>query len=295
MRDSRRMKGWLLALSMTFAPAGPAGAGPDETAAKRGRQLYAAHCAECHGKEGRGDGEKAERLGFAPRDFTFGAFKCRSTPTGGPPTVDDLRRIIERGLPGTPMTGLGDELAADETTALVGYLETLFPAPAAGPGEAIEIPPPPVPGAVDAAAGAAIYGLLRCWSCHGVDGRGRGPAADALEDTWGEPIKVYDFTKRSRYKCGGSDEDLYRTLHTGMTGSPMPSFTAAFGFAADRVGDLSALEEALGRESVASLMEWLATQPTAEAIGALDAAERRALVEERTWQLIAYLRSLERE
>ena len=34
----------------------------------------------------------------------------------------------------------------------------------------------------------------------------------------------YDFTTGERFKCGQSNQDLYRIFMTGLDGTPMPSF-----------------------------------------------------------------------
>jgi mono/diheme cytochrome c family protein len=262
--------------------------------AERGQQLYSELCKSCHGVEGRGDGPMAERLGFRPRDFTRMAFKCRSTPSGMPPTDADLARVINEGLSGTPMLGFARRLQPGDDRALVEYLKFLVPGLAEASATAV-IEIPPVPSFTDEmiVEGRAVYTLLRCWTCHGLDGKGKGPAAGSLTNDWGDPIGVYDFTRRRRYKCGGEDEDLYRTLHTGLTGSPMPSFTEAFPFGADAVGDPSVLTGSIGPETVSLLRQWLAEQPTTTAIGAFTAEDRQALLERRSWSLIAFLRSLE--
>ena len=296
MRPHRHLFALAIASALAVVTVGDSARAEEDV--MRGREVYVEHCADCHGEAGHGDGEKAARLGFLPRDFTLGAFKCRSTPTGGPPTPEDLTRVIERGLPGTPMLGMARKIDAEETADLVAYLQTLLPEVVTSSVEVIDIPQPPTltspaETASSEMAGQAIYGLLRCWSCHGADGRGKGPAAEGLKDGWGEPIRVYDFTRPRRYKCGSTDRDLYRTLHTGLTGSPMPSYTTAIAFAADQVGNLDALEEALGSETVRMMSDWLATQPTAGEVDGLDEAARKELIDRRTWQLIAYLRSLE--
>ena len=53
-----------------------------------GKAVYEAHCIECHGRTGRGDGPAAAMLMPRPRDFTAGKYKLRSTETGSIPTVD---------------------------------------------------------------------------------------------------------------------------------------------------------------------------------------------------------------
>ena len=65
---------------------------------------------------------------------------------------------------------------------------------------------------------------MECWKCHGRDGSGNGPSSTTLTDSKDRPIVPYDFTKGTRFKCGQTNEDLYRIFMTGLDGTPMPSF-----------------------------------------------------------------------
>ncbi|MBI3401578.1 MAG: hypothetical protein HY048_09180 [Acidobacteria bacterium] len=77
----------ILAAALTFtfhafADQGASGPTPAGEAELRvGRAAFQKVCAECHGSKGRGDGEQAKKLGFAPRNFTLGAFKCSGRTT----------------------------------------------------------------------------------------------------------------------------------------------------------------------------------------------------------------------
>ena len=48
----------------------------------RGRMVYDANCAVCHGPRGDGNGMAAHMFRVRPRDFREGLFKFRSTPSG---------------------------------------------------------------------------------------------------------------------------------------------------------------------------------------------------------------------
>ena len=65
-----------------------------------------------------------------------------------------------------------------------------------------------------------------CVSCHGPEGRGDGPNADAYEDDWGYPIRPRDLTA-GVFRAGSEGADLYRTIAVGITGTPMSSFAGA--------------------------------------------------------------------
>ncbi|MDP6764758.1 MAG: c-type cytochrome, partial [SAR324 cluster bacterium] len=52
----------------------------------KGRAVYEDNCAHCHGYEGDGQGYAFENVFPKPRDFTYGMFKIRTTPTGEEPT-----------------------------------------------------------------------------------------------------------------------------------------------------------------------------------------------------------------
>ena len=53
---------------------------------------------------------------------------------------------------------------------------------------------------------------------------GDGPSAATLTDSNNQPIRPYDFAEGSRFKCGTSNQDLYKVFMTGLDGTPMPSF-----------------------------------------------------------------------
>ncbi|HSF04115.1 MAG TPA: hypothetical protein VLA62_13990, partial [Solirubrobacterales bacterium] len=61
------------------------------------------------------------------------------------------------------------------------------------------------------------------FQCHGDGGKGDDPSADALRDDLKFPIRPTDFTK-GQFKGGGDVRDIFRTMTTGLDGTPMPSF-----------------------------------------------------------------------
>jgi cytochrome c oxidase cbb3-type subunit 2 len=257
-----------------------------------GRKVYDKACAECHGPTGRGDGAKAKRLGFFARDFSLGAFKCRCTPTGSLPTDEDLFRTVSVGLPGTPMTGHASTLSEAERRDVVRFIKTLSPKFAGGNAPACAAGPAPPPASPELIAeGKALYRLMQCSKCHGDTGRGNGPAAATLKDDWGRAIKPRNFVVLKAFTCGNGDADLYRTLRTGMTGSPMPSYDAALVFGRDAFPS-DALATLGSPADAAELAGYLQQQPETAAIQAMPAPAREELIDRRTWALVRYVRSL---
>jgi cytochrome c oxidase cbb3-type subunit 2 len=65
---------------------------------------------------------------------------------------------------------------------------------------------------------------MQCWQCHGPAGHGDGPSSSTLVDSKGDPIRPYNFTTGTRFKCGSTNRDIYKDFMTGLDGTPMPSF-----------------------------------------------------------------------
>jgi len=100
-------------------------AGPvwsDQAGDKHG--LYRRHCAHCHGITGDGQGPTAAILNPYPRDYRRGVFKFKGTFAASKPTDEDLRRIIQNGIPGTAMPAFA-LLPPDEVDSLVEYVKYL--------------------------------------------------------------------------------------------------------------------------------------------------------------------------
>ena len=200
---------------------GEAAPAPAAARLAHGARVYRKSCATCHGVDGDGEGPSARYLSPAPRDFTSGLYKLRGTMPATPPSDADIARTIREGVPGTSMPGWGNQLNAAEIRDVVGYLKAFSDRfDEAVEAKTIEVPPMPALDAAAAQRGVALYTAI-CASCHGAEGRGDGPAGVGLVDEWGAPIKPADFT-RGVYKSGDSSpEDLYRTVATGMEGTPM--------------------------------------------------------------------------
>lgn len=214
-----------LALAASLAAATGVAPGGQGDAA-RGRTVYDANCAVCHGAAGDGRGMAAHMLRTKPRDFSRGVFKFRSTPSGKLPTDADLIRAIRGGLPGSAMIPQ-DHLTAEEVGDVIAFLKTFSTRFAEEPSPTpIAIPPPPPLTEALLTRGHQIFRDMRCPECHGPEGRGDGPSADRMKDDLGQPLRPADLTRRP-FKGGSSPEDLFRTLATGIGGTPMPSFEDA--------------------------------------------------------------------
>jgi mono/diheme cytochrome c family protein len=192
----------------------------------KGQRTFESQCAPCHGGSGKGNGPWAITLENKPRNFRTGVFKFRTTPYGKLPSDDDLRRTIRSGISGTAMPTF-QKLTNAELDAVVAYIqnfsrrwrdETQY-------GIAIVIPTAPkwllddAKQKTESDKGAPLFSLM-CASCHGVQGKGDGLAGKELMDIWERPIAPADLTQ-PHHKSGDAPTDLYRTIATGLDGTPM--------------------------------------------------------------------------
>jgi mono/diheme cytochrome c family protein len=192
--------------------------------AAAGKQDYRRWCVGCHGKEGNGEGENAPYVDPRPRDFTEALFRWRSTPTGTLPTDQDLYDTITRGVVDTLMP-TWRPLTPQTRVDLIAYIKTFSPKwQTQKAGTPITIPPEP-PQTIDSVLhGRQLFDQMQCWKCHGPEGRGDGPSAVTLTDDKGDPIRPYNFHDGTRFRCGETNQDLYKIFMTGLDGTPMPSF-----------------------------------------------------------------------
>jgi mono/diheme cytochrome c family protein len=192
-----------------------------------GKMNYRRYCAGCHGEYGDGNGENAVWLDPKPRDFTIATFKCRSTLTGTLPVDEDLFNTIARGLTNSNMP-VWSTFTKQERADLVAYIKIFSPRwGKEKAGDPIKIPAEP-PITIDSIShGKALFTKLECWKCHGPHGEGDGPSAATLTDSKDQPIRPYNFAlgkNDSRFKCGNTNQDIYKIFMTGVDGTPMPSF-----------------------------------------------------------------------
>jgi mono/diheme cytochrome c family protein len=189
-----------------------------------GGQLYYRYCWGCHGARGDGNGENGPYLNILPRNFVAGTFKCRSTVTGTLPTDEDLFNAMTRGVNNTNMPSW-ITLTSQNRADLVAFIKTFSPRwKSEKSGEVIKIPAEPAVTVESIKHGSELFQKLECWKCHGQEGRGDGPSAATLTDSNDQPIRPYNFAVGSRFKCGVTNQDLYKIFITGLDGTPMPSF-----------------------------------------------------------------------
>jgi mono/diheme cytochrome c family protein len=215
---------------------------PIVAAGSRGDELYQAHCAACHGRDGRGDGIARTFIGVTPRDFWHEPFRYVST-LDGTATEQDLIQTIRWGrLPGQMPAApwLSDEdvvVLAEYVRELnrLGWVDRLglefkdeamstaeieeIATERVTPAEVVSVPMPQPGFRPDLQIGREVY-MAGCASCHGPAGRG-----DGLEmplDELGRPIKVRDLTRAPIQ--GGSDPiELFKRIRCGVPGTPMPA------------------------------------------------------------------------
>jgi cytochrome c oxidase cbb3-type subunit 2 len=192
---------------------------------REGPRVYLQRCAPCHGKRGDGRGWVARGLVPAPRDFTSGVYKLRSTPTGSIPTDGDLFATISRGLHGTAMNPWRG-LPEDERWALVDVLKSFSVRfRQEEPGQTVIVPRIPDDEAALVPEGRVLFTRLRCPSCHG-DGEEAAASAALLRRDPGRKVRIRRLGD-GVFLRGTSMRDLYVTLQTGLDGTPMGSYAEA--------------------------------------------------------------------
>jgi cytochrome c oxidase cbb3-type subunit II len=80
-----------------------------------GSRVYAAHCAQCHGESGAGDGPAAEQFSIAPPNFRTQQ-----------PSLDASLRALRDGVDGTPMAPWTSRLSEAELSAVASLVRGFF-------------------------------------------------------------------------------------------------------------------------------------------------------------------------
>ena len=153
------------------------------------------------------------------------------------PTDGDLLRTITRGVRGTAMPAW-HELPINDRLAVIQYIKYVLAVdrsdPSAPyeyfteepPGPPLLIGKPPAPTEQLLARGKEVWQVAKCWECHGDGGKGDGEKAPGLKDDLGFPTPPADLTS-GQFKSGPAVEDIFRTMSTGLSGTPMPSYRDA--------------------------------------------------------------------
>lgn len=113
--------------------------------------------------------------------------------------ADELRRLIDRKVPGEQVAALTQQM---RETAVTAY--------------GLAVVPRRLP---DMSRAARLY-TEQCAACHGVDGRGDGPQARQLDPP---PLDFHDAARQNQR----SVHALYNVITLGLDGTPMPAFGAA--------------------------------------------------------------------
>ena len=219
-----------------------------ENAELAAADLYALYCAACHGANGDGNGRAARHQFPRPRDLRTENFRLVSTDNANP-TVQDLKKVVQGGMPGTSMRAF-DDLSENQLQRLA---EEVFRLRREGvrdwylallradeeeideedvrevvdlrsvPGDIVRVPAigPADPAA--AARGRNVYLEIGCRHCHGDDGSGASEIA--LFDQQGLPVWHRDLVNDA-FKGGHEPESICLRILAGMPGSPHPATKA---------------------------------------------------------------------
>jgi cytochrome c oxidase cbb3-type subunit 2 len=181
-------------LSLAWVPtsrAAPASAQTSPDGEGRGERIYGSFCSSCHGRYGRGDGPLAQDLEVKLPDFTDPAWRAGRS-------VDQIVAGL-RGAPHSRMaiaTVLEPGALHDAVAYVAGF---------AVPGEHVSV-----------MAGRDIY-QASCWVCHGLEGKGNGPASEGLDP------KPRNFTS-PEFVIQGREDEVYQVISQGAAkafhGSP---------------------------------------------------------------------------
>ena len=197
-----------------------------EAQRESGKRLYLKYCSQCHGEKGDAEGYATPHLYPRPRNFTTGKFKVRTTPNGALPTHQDIVNVIRRGMPYTSMPAW--PTLSDQEVSDIAHFITSFSADFSNKEtvpQPLALPSAPATTSESIELGKKLYAETGCLKCHGNLGRGDGPSAPTLTDELGQPIRAANLTQPWTFRGGPSREDIFRTMTTGLNGTPMPSFT----------------------------------------------------------------------
>jgi len=147
------------------------------------------------------------------------------------PTDEDLVKVIKLGNPGTAMPAYGDRYSDDIYMSIVKYIKEkiapevfkVSPTP-----YVIGDPPEVTPEMVE--KGRELYTNGNCKDCHGKYARGDGELGrdEDMKDAWGDRIYPTNLTHPWELRNLSTVQDLYRSLITGLDGTPMESYRSIY-------------------------------------------------------------------
>ncbi len=187
--------------------------------------MYERKCAGCHGDKGDGKGAAAELLVPAPRDFTSGLYKVRSS-MNKTPSDQDIFNVITHGMPGTSMPAW-DVLPDKDRWNLVAYVKSFAGDKLKEAPKKVELPKEVSSSEASIKRGKEMFEAIECHKCHGTEGRADGPSRAELKDEWGHPTAPANLTKRWNFRGGASRTDIATRIAVGVLGTPMPAFLDA--------------------------------------------------------------------
>jgi cytochrome c oxidase cbb3-type subunit 3 len=208
----------LILIVVILLSAGMAQAAPD------GGQLYAMHCAVCHGDKGTG----GVGIPLALPSFLE--------------SVDDafLRKTIRHGRPGRVMPAF-PALSDAQLTAIVGFIRGWSGKPV--PVFSYE----PVKGSPE--HGRELY-VSYCARCHGAEGEGGKGTGVTFSRRRDLPI-IAPALNNTGFLAAASDEMIRHTLEYGREGTPMRSFLVQ-GLSEEDINDLVSYVRSFSGEPVAT-------------------------------------------
>lgn len=125
-RRWRKADSYAAAIEFPAPPAWLADAGARAEHAEKGRVIFSAMCAGCHGPAGDGNGPAAQALKDAwgqsvtPADLRQPHLRCGDGPA-------DIFRILTTGMSGTPMVSFAGALGVPQRWDVVAYVLSLRP------------------------------------------------------------------------------------------------------------------------------------------------------------------------
>ena len=244
------------AAHLSAQDAAPAGAAP-------GKEVYDRWCAGCHGVDGKGAGPGARAMLPKPRDFTRALYQIKTTATGELPTDADIMHVIDVGMPGTAMPGWEELLSQQEREDLVAYVKSFSRFFANETPESLDLGSAPGASEERLTEGREVFEKLECFKCHGQMGRGDGESARDMDDDGGFPVAPRDLSRNWLFNGGGTVEDIYRRLRTGLDGTPMASFQDALDggqVTEDQLWSVAHYVRSLSPENAPEVQEVIAAQ-----------------------------------